>query len=72
MKATFVLAGAVALAAAVNLAAAAVDMPIPKLMSDVPTDSGKWKMDWVQGPDGSPGLDAAKSVLLEDFGIRMP
>lgn len=26
----------------------------------------------VQGPDGSPGLDAAKSVLLEDFGIRMP
>lgn len=59
MKASFVLTGAVALAAAVNLAAAAVDMPIPKLMSDVPTDSGKWKMDWVQGPDGSKAPAAA-------------
>jgi len=26
----------------------------------------------VQAPNGTPGLDAAKSVLLADFGIRMP
>lgn len=26
----------------------------------------------VQGPNGAPGLDAAKSVALADFGIRMP
>jgi hypothetical protein len=26
----------------------------------------------LQGPNGGPGLDPAKSVLLADFGIRMP
>lgn len=26
----------------------------------------------LQGPNGAPGLDAAKSVALADFGIRMP
>lgn len=52
MKASFVLSVAAALAVATNLAAA-VDFPVPKLMSDVPTDSGKWKMEFVQGPDGS-------------------
>lgn len=54
MKPSIAIVVALVLGAAASLAAA-IDVPIPKVMSDAPREDGKWKMEPVQ----MPGVDKA-------------